>query len=184
MTTSVDIVNRALALIDDQDEIAAFNDGTPAGDAAGLLYTATVQMLLRRLDPEFARTRVALVLAVGTVMPDPWTYAYQYPATCIRLRQVAPMPGQYDPNDPQPVRAEVSWDAVAGKVILTNQQSAVGVITSSTPNENLWDANFAEAVMRRLANPLAMAVAGRPDFAREVLEEAQADAQRAELNEL
>ena len=58
------------------------------------------------------------------------------------------------------------------KVILTNQASAIAAYISTTVTEAQWDAAFNQAVVARLANPLAMALAGRPDFAREVLQEA------------
>jgi phage shock protein A len=65
-------------------------------------------------------------------------------------------------------------------VILTNQNAALAVYTTNAMNENQWDSGFAEAVVRRLANPLGMAMAGRPDFARELLEESERYSQLAE----
>lgn len=170
MTTSVDVVNRALELIGSQTQITGLNDGSPAGNAAGVLYAPAVNLLLRQLDPGFARRTAALVAAAGTT-PPPWSYEYTYPADCLRLRQVRPAPG-YNVNDPQPVRAQVAFDnGLSAKVIVCNQASAYAVYTSSAPVEAQWDAAFIEAVARRLANPLAMALAGRPDFARELLAE-------------
>ena len=59
------------------------------------------------------------------------------------------------------------------KVVLTNQQGALIVYTSNGPPETVWDPDFAEAMARRLASPFAMAIAGRPDFARELLEKSE-----------
>jgi hypothetical protein len=150
-------------------------------------------LTLREIDPDFARTQVALSASGATAPLVPWSYEYLYPADCLRLRQVRPpssgIGSLADPNDPQPVRAEVSYDpngagsTSPAKVILTNQQNALANYTTSSVTENQWDAVFREIVVRRLANPLAMAIAGRPDFARELLEEAERYAGLAELTD-
>ena len=183
MATILGVVNTALELIGNQKAITALNDGSTAAQAATVIYAPVVQMLLRELDPDFARFTKALSLsAAGTPIP-PWAHEYLYPTDCLRLRQVRPAVGSYDINDPQPIRSAVAFDVIAAantKVILSNLASALAVYTSSTPVEAQWDAVFAEAVARRLANPLAMALAGRPDFASTVLAEAAAMAQTVE----
>src|SRR4029077_5778263 len=146
MTTSVDIVNRALELLGVQTTIVALNDGTPAGNAAGVLYAPAVNLMLRQMDPAFARRTAALSAAGGTT-PAPWTQEYNYPADCLRLRQLRPQPGSYNVNDPQPVRGAIAFDnGLSVKVIVSNQANASAVYTSSAPNETQWDWAFAEAV--------------------------------------
>lgn len=186
MPTGLDapsIVNAALEQIAAQTTITALNDGSPAANAATVVYTPTVEFLLRQLDPDFARYTAALVLSAAVTPVSPWAFEYLWPADCIRLRQVRPASGAYDPYDPQPVRANVAFDiiaAVSTKVILTDQVNALAVYTSSTPTEAQWDSVFADAVIRRLANPLAMALSGRPDFAREILQQSAASAATAD----
>jgi hypothetical protein len=175
-STPQSVVNAALEQIGSQSQITSLTDGTPSALAANVIYVPTVQLMLREIEPDFARTTVTLALSAATSPIPPWAFEYLYPAAAIRLRQVRP-PGSgagslTDINDPQPIRAMVDFDmiaSVATKVILTNQPNALAVITSSAVNEALWDAVFADAVVRRLANPLAMALAGRPDFAKEIL---------------
>jgi hypothetical protein len=174
--TAVQVVNNALEQVASQTTITSLTDGTPAANAANVVYVPTVQLMLREIDPDFARTTIALGLS-GAITPiAPWTYEYLYPTDMVRLRQVRPPasgPGSMtDPNDPQPIRAMVDFDtisAVITKVILTNQQNALAVYTSSSVVEAQWDGVFTDAVIRRLANPLAMALAGRPDFAEHLL---------------
>lgn len=180
--TSASVVNEALELIAAQTTIAALNDGSPAGNAAGILYAPVVDLLLRQLNPAFARRIAALAVATATPL-IPWAYEYAYPADSLRLRQVRPGTAG---NDPQPIRAQVAFDTVGGnpaKVILCNLASAYAAYTTSAAGvgqEGLWDNAFLEAAVRRLANPLAMALAGRPDFARELLAESLQIAQMAE----
>jgi hypothetical protein len=188
MTTSIDIANRALEMIASQQLITTFADPTnPASVAASVLYTPVVQMLLRQMDPDFARRTNVLLLAQPTPNQVPtlaWAFEYVYPADCLRLRQVVPV--TWSVFDPQPVRANVGVDIISGspaKVILTNQANALATYTTSLVTENQWDSLFSEAVVRQLANPFSMALSGRPDFAKELLDQAASYEQMAELDD-
>lgn len=186
-STSVSVVNEALQLVASQVEISSLSDGTPAAVAASVVYQPTVEFLLRAMDPDFARFTAPLVLSAAVTPIPPWPYEYLYPSDCLRLRQVRP-PGSgagslVDINDPHPTRANVAFDVIAAvptKVILTNQINALAVYTSSAATEAFWDSAFQDAVVRRLGNYLAMALSGRPDFARELLEEAGSTAALAD----
>lgn len=182
--TAVTAVNAALEQIASQKFITSLTDGSAAARAASVVYAPTVQLMLREMDPDFARYTFALDLSAAVTPVPPWAFEYLYPVDCVRLRQVRPGVGGYDPNDPQPVRANVAFDLIAGantKVILTNQPAALAVYTSSLVTEDQWDAAFFDTVVRRLANPLAMALSGRPDFAKTILEQSAQMAQTAEM---
>lgn len=186
-TTVAAIVNAALEQIASQTQIESLGDNTPAAKAAAVVYAPTVQLMLRELDPDFARFTAPLALSAAVTPVVPWAFEYLYPADCVRLRQVRP-PGSgtgslSDPNDPVPIRANVAFDTIATvvtKVILTNQINALAVYTSSSITEAQWDSVFADAVIRRLANPLAMALSGRPDFAEKLLMQSAQMAMTAE----
>lgn len=182
--TVAEVVNTALQYIASQATITALTDGTPQANAAAVIYAPVVQLMLRELDPDFARFTAPLVLSAAVTPVPPWAYEYLYPADCVRLRQVRPPRNGYDPNNPWPVRSNVAFDLIAGantKVVLTNQINALAAYTSSAVTEAQWDAVFADSVSRRLANPLAMALSGRPDFAKEILETAARVAGTAEM---
>lgn len=183
MSSSSQVVNTALEYIAAQTQISSLADGTPAANAAAVVYVPTVQLMLRELDPDFARYTATLILAGASSPVPPWAFEYAYPTDCVRLRQVRPPSGGYNVNDPQPIKSTVAFDMIGivpRKVILTNQANALAVYTTSNVTEAQWDAVFADAVARRLANPLAMALSGRPDFAREILEESARVAMTAE----
>jgi hypothetical protein len=189
MATVQSVVNSALELIASQYRITALNDGSPAANAANVVYAPVVQLMLRELDPDFARYTATLTLSAAPTPIPPWAYEYLYPDSCVRLRQVRPprsgTGSLADQNNPYPVRSNVAFDIIGSppvntKVILTNQVNALAVYTTSLIIEAQWDSVFADAVSRRLANPLAMALSGRPDFAREILEEAARVASTAE----
>jgi hypothetical protein len=173
-TSSSDVVNQALELIATQNRITALNDGTPAAVAANTIYAPTVSLMLRAMEPDFARKTATLTLSAAVTPVDPWSQEYLYPSDCLRVLQVRPLQGGYDNNNPKIVRWMVQVDtisAVLTKVILANQIAASATYITSSVTEDQWDFAFMNAVVRRLANPLAMALSGRPDFARELLEE-------------
>ena len=192
-TSAADIVNRTLELTVRNVQVTGVLpnfDSTPAGLAAGVLYPICRDLLLREMDPEFAWLVAQSLTPIAAAPIAPWLYEYEYPADCVRARQVAPpatgagaLP---DVFDPLPVRGVAPFDprpAVAQRVILTDQQNALLSYTANSIDESQWDAGFAEAMSRRLANPLAMALAGRPDFARELLAESERYAQLAMASE-
>lgn len=175
-TGPASVVNAALEQIASQTRITALTDNNASAKAANIVYIPTVQLMLRELDPDFARYTFVLQLAAGATPPPPWAFEYIYPADCVRVRNVRPPasgPGALaDPFDPSPVRSNVAFDLIATvstKVILTNQLNALAVYTTSSVVESDWDSAFGDAVVRRLGNPLAMALSGRPDFAKELL---------------
>lgn len=178
MTTAADIVNGALELIAAQTMITSLTDGSPAANAAAVIYQPTVSLLLRQTQPDFSRVINVPLAPVAFAGDGGWSFAYQYPANCLRFRQVIPL--SWDTFDPQPIRWSVNIVG-ATKAILTNQRSANGVYTTGSVTENDWDAEFTEAVKRQLANPLSMALSGRPDFAKELLEEAMRYEQMVEV---
>jgi hypothetical protein len=174
VTTPADIVNRALSENAGQATVTGTPptfDGSAAGLAAGVLYTPTVLTVLRQQDWEFSR-RTAVLVLTGNPATAAGQYEYAYPADCVKVRQL--LPQTWDINDPPPVRWSVSFDEVSAtpsRVIWSNLQSANIVYTSSTVTENQWDSVFAESVVRLLGSVLAMAIAGRPEAAREMLQQ-------------
>lgn len=183
MVQSVDIVNRAIGLIGDNQPLVTGSgnyptptfDTSPAGLAASVIYVDAVNTMARQHSYDCLRKTLALVLT-GRVAPFPWAYEYQYPADMIQLWQIIPgsaLPPagnlapvwMLDNNDPKPTRWSVATDTISGivtKVILSNDAGALAVY-GAMPNENVWDAGFTHTVVRFLASELAMAIAGRPE---------------------
>jgi hypothetical protein len=178
--TPADVVNEALELTAQQVTITDLNDGSVAGNAAGVIYKVVVRMLLRKQNPDFARAYVPLTLITPAGTPFfPWALKYQYPFDAIRARCITP-PSIPDPNDPQPVRAQIGFDLSTQKLIIaTNQANAGLVYTTDAQAENFWDQAFEWTVVRALAEPLSMALAGRPDFAQKLFMEAEQIAQES-----
>lgn len=109
MTSSVDIVNRALAQISAKATIANLSEPSTEAVMANTLYASTRDAILRAAQWNFARKVAYLTLlkaAPGTVqntssattwdaatMPaPPWLYEYAYPSDCLAVRYVTPQP--------------------------------------------------------------------------------------------
>jgi len=172
-TTSTTIVNRALQEISAQATVTGTNptfDGSTAGNVASILYTSSVNTLLRQTDYEFSRTVIALS-SLSIIPPLGWNYAFSYPGDCLKVRQVLPNVSIPD-NDPQPVL----WDVVSAfylgsltKIICTNIAASILVYTTDNLTEAQWDSLFEETVVRYLASQFVMALGGRPDFSEKML---------------
>lgn len=187
MTTATDIVNQALQLIGDNQPAvtgtAPTFDSSPAGVAAARLYAPCVQTVGRLFEWDMARNTVTLV-ASGNTPPFNWAHEYLYPTNGVEVWQIAPSTLS-DPNNPLPVNwvvANVLVSGVQRKVIHTEQANAVAVYNNN-PGPDVWDAGFREAVVRLLASELAVAVAGKPETAANLLESFNAFVAAAKMRE-
>ena len=178
MTDSRDIVNQAIMMMGDNQPLVTGNapnfDNSAAGLAAAQLYAPCVATVMRQFEWDFSRNTIALVVT-GNAAPFPWAFEYGYPLNGIEVWQVMPTAAA-DPYDPLPVNFIIENAVIAGtqkRVIHTNLSPAQAVYNNN-PSEATWDPLFREAVVRLLASELAMAIAGKPDFAQAALESASA----------
>lgn len=183
--TPADIVNQAVQLIggfDDQGPITGVPpvfDNSPIGIAAGVLYAEAVATVGREHGYDFSRN-IAQLSSTGNPPPPPWRAEYLYPTNGIQVRQL--MMAQPDPLNPIPVNYTIGNTLVGStprKVIWANISNALAVFTN-TPPESLWDSLFTQAVVRLLANGLAMATQGKPETAQSSLQESMAFEQLGE----
>lgn len=117
--------------------------------------------------------------------PPPWLYTYAMPANAIAFRRVfpslaglnsyqpfgVPLPNnvsalsdQQVPAVPFRVMADLSNTEQQIKVIATNQGTAIGEWSLDTPNVDLWDDLFRNAMIDALAARLAMVITGKMEI--------------------
>lgn len=185
--TETDIVNQAIQMIGNNQKPVTGNypsfDTSPAGVAAAALYQPCVQTIARQFGWDFSRNQATLVATANTP-PVEWSHEYVYPTNGIEVRQLGPA-AISDPNNPTPIRwvvANVLVGSTPTKVIWTNLASGFAVFTNQPP-PTLWDAGFREAVVRLLASEFAMALSGKPDTSRNLLESAQSFEQSGEMRD-
>lgn len=111
MTSPVDIVCQALQNIGSQAFISSFDEPSTEANLAKLLYTPTLDMLLRSAHWNFARKQQQLTLlkaAAGTqenpnsvppFPPQPWLFEYAYPSDCLKVRFI---PALFPPSPVNP----------------------------------------------------------------------------------
>ena len=151
-----------------------------AGVAAAALYGPCVATVGQKFAFGFSRQYVSLTLS-GNTAPMGWAYEYLYPTTAIEIRQLMPMTVA-DLNNPLPQNWSLGnspVSSVATKVIWSNLANATAFVTNLPPVPT-WDPLFREEVVRLLASELAIAVAGKPDTARDFLSTAGSFGQMAE----
>ena len=124
-----------------------------------------------RKSSDLARAIVALTLS-GNAAPGEWAFEYLYPGNGIEVWQVRPQVPA-DPNNPLPVNWAVGNAVVGGvqtKVVWTSLQSAYATYNNN-PTEATWDPLFREAVVKKLAADLALAILGKPDTMQALFEQ-------------
>lgn len=112
--------------------------------------------------------------------PLPWRYSYAWPADCLSARYILPVyvqsgsaitppltTGQTSSQDyprTSPIKFLVAGDRDEGnnplKVILTNKPLAQLVYTGQITDPNIWDQNFVDAMIGRLAQRISIALSG------------------------
>jgi hypothetical protein len=176
MAGELSVVNQAIMLLgDDQPPVTGVFptfDDSPAGIAAQRLYGPTVQTVARLFGWDFERNIVALA-ASGNTAPIGWAFEYLYPTMGIEVWQLMPAV-LTDPNNPLPQNWSVGNTLVSGtptKVIWSNLAAAIAAYANQ-PGPAVWDPVFRESVVRQLASAMAVAIAGKQDTARDLLDQA------------
>jgi hypothetical protein len=180
-----DIANMAARAGGVQKRIGEIYEGSELSKVALELWQQTRQELLQFKDWYFnRRANIALTLLKGPP-PDggynpiqPWNntypapgylYEYAYPADCLELRAIIPMPIGFMPDsDPLPSQWRVDDDQLPNvvdgvatgpeaKVILTNTTNAMAVYRADVTNVTLWEPNFVAAFVASLGKKFAKA---------------------------
>ncbi len=114
--------------------------------------------------------------------PPPWLYEYAYPSDCILMRYISPQlfttgSGSQVPTfsvpslgaippaiQVRPQRFQVGIDTDANnnqvRVVLSNQDQAIGIYTQRVTIPDLWDPAFTEAMVAALGVRICIPVSG------------------------
>ena len=160
-----------------QAQITSFTDGSVEGAACGVIYQSVIDATFRMSTWDFATKELALT-ASGSTPPTPWEFEYLYPSDAVQIKQIRTNFVGFTFNV-QPIRWAVASNLTPTKVIWCDTANAVAVYTFRSP-ESEWDTMFIETAVKMVASKLAMALAGRPDYAKELLDEAMQMATMAE----
>jgi hypothetical protein len=175
-----DVVNLALTRLGYKLRVGSLFEGSAAAKKALDIYSQTRDATLRESDWDFAQ-RIVVAGAASQGAPQPWGYAFTYPADCIRLRSIMPQSYAFgtDQSNPRRYLYTVGYSTVDGRVVWTNFPTPMFIYTAQVTNPASWDTLFAEAVAAAISRRLAPLLA---DLEREkiALQDEQAAAQLAE----
>jgi hypothetical protein len=156
MASKVDICNMALGNVGAKNLIESIDEPSTEARQCKLWFTPSLKKTLEAFDWGFARTRQTLA-EDGEDPPDEWSYRYQYPATCVKLRLLWNPLGRA--ADAVPYIREVN--AAGVPTVLTNLEDAVGIFTFLQLNTAVYPALFDDALAFQLAASIAYKLTGK-----------------------
>jgi len=161
--TQLEIVNIALGHISVMP-IAYMVEVSPAAQEATRQWTPCREEALKGHDWSFATAIVSLSTANYTIVATDWTYAYQYPATCLEVWHV------YFNAADKKQNFRVVYDPVnAAKVILSNIPDAIAEYTYNLTATDGYDAHFVSVLSYLLAARMAKPLTGDQALAESML---------------
>ena len=182
MRSEVMICNTALARIGVTMAITSLAERSKEAMQCTLFYAEVRDRVLGAAPWPFARKMAALQLT-GTP-PSKWTYRYQVPNDCLRIREVYPSgwTGPVDNCLGRMPSMRVAYELASGDdnnlVLDTHQEQAVIEYTARVTNPAQFDAAFASAFAWALAAEIALPLAKGVEYARNA-----AAAYEKEINE-
>jgi hypothetical protein len=132
----------ALGHIGVQQTIASLDEKSKEAGACKRFFEHCRDTTLRARPWPFATRYITLALVEE--IPNPiWGYSYRYPSNCVNLRRVIPSDVTVDDNyrDPFVVASDDS-----GKLIYSNQVTAMAEITYRVVDPTLFDDSFVDAL--------------------------------------
>lgn len=177
--TEVDICNLALARVR-ANPIGQLIENSPQAEKCRIFYPEARDYVLSMKDWPFNKKTVSLSLK--TFEPAEYTYAYDYPNDCLKIRYLLPddsaQSANYRSVDDrlhELGRPRIEFDTELGedgtRVIITDQPGAKGVYTAKVKDIRLLGQIITELIAYRLAMDLAIPLGG--DAGRKYREEAK-----------
>jgi hypothetical protein len=148
----------ALAAIGINRPIASFDESSQEAQQINLFYAQARDRVLRDAPWPFATKYAAgqlVSLSEGQDWEHQWEFSYRYPTDCIFVRRVCTVTGRQDADSPP---FQIGHDS-AGRLIYTDQESAIFEYTARIEDTSRYDAAFVDALTWRLAWYIAMPLA-------------------------
>lgn len=117
-------------------------------------FETALNATLEGADWNFARVRRSLGVH-NDAAPDDWSYAYQYPSDCAKLRRL--LHTDRRTNDPYPFEVALQNDK-ALRWILTDLSPATAIYTAQITDLNLFSAQAIEAFSYKLASLIVVPI--------------------------
>jgi carboxylesterase type B len=150
----------ALGNVGADGTIESLSDQSTVAKRCKLWYEPARKQALAAFDWSFARKSQVLATHADAA-PSGWTYRYQYPADCVKVRLIAnPLDPQQTNLPPVPYKVMVSSDGNT-KTICTNQPEAEAIYTFDQSNTDMFTEFFTQVLAALLAFYIAYATTGK-----------------------
>jgi hypothetical protein len=159
MASQVQIAKLALQHIGDRYDIADIDEESVEAEQINLVWDDTRDELLRRYPWRFAK-KYTSPAALSVTVPGLWTYAYQYPSACVKVRGITNPLG----IDVEALKFEVALLEDDTKVVLTDEDDAELFYTSRVTDTTRFDPEFTMALSFLLASRICMSLTGSLDI--------------------
>lgn len=147
MTTSIDVVNRALLLLGGR-EITSFTEESNEAKISKTLYLSTRDYVLRAYPWASLKKRAKLVELADAPISG-FQHQYQIPGDCIRVLEV---------HSDGKLRVDL-WE-VNGETVLTDAKPVSIVYLSNKVPEGKYSTQLVQALVYRLASEMSYAMTG------------------------
>ena len=171
--SEVQICNMALARIGVSQYISSLTESSNEARTCNLFYSIVRDRVLEEMPWRFAVKQTTLQLT-GTA-PDPWAYQYRYPNDCLKaIRLLAPGGSNkysiFQNNTNSTINNKIVYDimedeANAGRVIVTDQDSAILEYVKAITDPTLFSPSFTNALAWGLAAEIAAPLTADPKYA-------------------
>ncbi len=168
--SATQICNLALSNIGARSTVEDFTtEDTAEANECLLWYDFSRKQVLRMHNWTFARKR--LTLASHAVIPPVglWSFRYQYPADCVKALLIVNPFGRQANVIPYEIETAEDEGAVT-KTILTNLENACLKYTFDVQDTTLFSEFFTEALSFNLAQHIALALTGKLEMKRTMLQ--------------
>lgn len=156
MASKIEICNMALGNAGISKSIASIDEASNEARACKTYYDQAIKEVLRALPWPFATGFVQLALVEEQPNAN-WYYSYRYPSDCAAVRRVIPYDVAVDDNyrDPFVIASDPS-----GRLIFSNQVTAMAEITKMISDPLLFDEGFINSMSWLLAKKVAPQLTG------------------------
>lgn len=161
VATEAELCNLALARIGEREYIDNLDEDTVPAQACKVHYATARDAVLASFPWRFATHRAALAL-VANATRDGWLYVYALPTGLLEAQRIWAGRGV---TPELRIPFELEGDATVGRVLLTDQPSAVLVYTARVEAVTRFPPLFIDTLAWRLATELALALPVKPNIA-------------------
>lgn len=161
LPSQVDVANLALIKLGDV-QITTFEDDSAHARVVKLLYPRVIDAVLRDHRWRFSVRQATLARLAGA---PTWRYHYRYQLPtdpyCLRIIRVSTEDPDLNNRDP--------WE-IQGREVLTDGETVMIEYVARITDPQMWDVQFLDAVVERLASELSMPITNTPSLRAQLLQ--------------